>query len=522
MMAIISFIGFTLLVALIAWWSTRKTDETSSDGYFLGGRSLTGPVIAGSLLLTNLSTEQIVGMNGVSFRDGAPIMAYEVLAAIAMVFTAFVLLPKYLKSGIATIPQFLENRYGKTTKTIVSLLFLLGYAISMLPTVLYSGALALNTMFDIPEMIGMGPEATLWVTVISIGVIGSIYAIFGGLKAVAVSDSINAVGLIVGGSLIPIFGLMYIGDGNVFTGLDILTTALPEKFDIIGGPDSDVPFWTLFTGMIIVNFYYWGTNQAIIQRALGAKNLKEGQKGLLLAAFVKILGPIIVVLPGIIAYYIFNGDLSNADEAYPMLVKKVLPVAYIGFFAAVLFGAILSSFNSALNSSVTLFGLDFYKEYINKEATELQVVKAGKTFGIVLALFSIGIAPLLYGVEGGIFTYLQQLNGTHSVPILAIIIVGIFSKRVSGKAANIAILFSVVTYLTTLYVIKPDISFLHLMGILFVLTIVIMFVVSHFYPRETDYVQEYTKQVDIANWKYLKPVGYIVVAMVVALYFAMS
>ncbi len=522
MMGIISFAGFTLLVALIAWWSTRKTDETSSDGYFLGGRSLTGPVIAGSLLLTNLSTEQIVGMNGVSFRDGAPIMAYEVLAAIAMVFTAFVLLPKYLKSGIATIPQFLENRYGKTTKTIVSLLFLLGYAISMLPTVLYSGALALNTMFDIPEMIGMGPEATLWVTVISIGVIGSIYAIFGGLKAVAVSDSINAVGLIVGGSLIPIFGLMYIGDGNVFTGLSTLTTALPEKFDIIGGPESDVPFMTLFTGMIIVNFYYWGTNQAIIQRALGAKNLKEGQKGLLLAAFVKILGPIIVVLPGIIAYYIFNGDLSNADEAYPMLVKKVLPAAYIGFFAAVLFGAILSSFNSALNSSVTLFGLDFYKEYINKEATELQVVKAGKTFGIVLAIFSIGIAPMLYGVEGGIFTYLQQLNGTHSVPILAIVVIGVFSKRVSGKAANIAILFSVVTYLITLYVIKPDISFLHLMGILFVLTIIIMYVVSHFYPRETDYVQEYTEQVDIANWKYLKPVGFIVVAMVVGLYIAMS
>ena len=521
-MGIISFVGFTLLVALIAWWSTRKTDETSSDGYFLGGRSLTGPVIAGSLLLTNLSTEQIVGMNGVSFRDGAPIMAYEVLAAIAMVFTAFVLLPKYLKSGIATIPQFLENRYGKTTKTIVSMLFLLGYAISMLPTVLYSGALALNTMFDIPEMIGMGPEATLWVTVISIGVIGSIYAIFGGLKAVAVSDSINAIGLIVGGSLIPVFGLMYIGDGNVLTGLDTLTTALPEKFDIIGGPDSDVPFWTIFTGMIIVNFYYWGTNQAIIQRALAAKNLKEGQKGLLLAAFIKILGPIIVVLPGIIAYYIFNGDLSNADEAYPMLVKKVLPVAYIGFFAAVLFGAILSSFNSALNSSVTLFGLDFYKEYINKDATELQVVKAGKTFGIILALFSIGIAPLLYGVEGGIFTYLQQLNGTHSVPILAIVVIGVFSKRVSGKAANIAILFSVVTYLVTLYVIKPDISFLHLMGILFVLTIIIMYIVSYFYPRETDYVQEYTKQVDIANWKYLKPVGFIVVAMVIGLYIAMS
>lgn len=521
-MGIISFVAFTLLVAVIAWWSTRKTDESSSDGYFLAGRSLTGPIIAGSLLLTNLSTEQIVGMNGVSFRDGLPIMAYEVVAAIAMVFTAFVLLPKYLKSGIATIPQFLENRYGKSTKTIVSMLFLLGYAISMLPTVLYSGALAINTMFDIPEMIGMQPVPALWVTIWAIGLIGSIYAIFGGLKAVAVSDSINAIGLIIGGSLIPIFGLIKIGDGNIFRGLKTLTTALPEKFDIIGGPDSDVPFWTLFTGMIIVNFYYWGTNQAIIQRALGAKNLKEGQKGLLLAAFIKILGPFIVVLPGIIAFYIFKGNLANPDEAYPMVVKAVLPVALIGFFAAVLFGAILSSFNSALNSSVTLFGLDFYKEYINHNATERQVVKAGKIFGIVLAIFSMAIAPLLYGVEGGIFTYLQQLNGTHSVPILAIILVGIFSKRVSATAANIAILFSAVTYLVTLYVIKPDISFLHIMGILFVFTIVIMFVVSYFVPRKTDYAQEYTKQVDITPWKYLRPVSFGVVAAVIGIYFYLS
>lgn len=521
-MGILSFVGFTLLVAVIAYWSTKNTDEKSSDGYFLGGRSLTGPVIAGSLLLTNLSTEQIVGMNGVSFRDGLPIMAYEVVAAIAMVFTAFILLPKYLKGGITTIPQFLERRYGKTTKTIVSLLFLLGYAISMLPTVLYSGALAINTMFDIPEMLGMGPVSTLWVTVWAIGIIGGIYAIFGGLKAVAVSDSINAIGLIIGGSLIPIFGLMYIGDGNVFTGLSTLTTALPEKFDIIGGSDSDVPFWTLFTGMIIVNFYYWGTNQAIIQRALGAKNLKEGQKGLLLAAFIKILGPFIVVLPGIIAFFIFNGDIPNADEAYPMLVKKVLPVAFIGFFAAVLFGAILSSFNSALNSSVTLFGLDFYKEYFNKNASEKQIVRAGKTFGIVLAIFSMAIAPLLYGVQGGVFTYLQELNGTHSVPILAIILVGIFSKRVTGKAANISILFSVVSYLITLYVIKPDISFLHLMGILFVLTIIIMFTVSYFRPRETDFSDEYTKQVNITPYKFLKPIGYGICGLVIMIYIFLS
>lgn len=457
-MGLITFAAFTLLVAVISYFASRKTDETTSDGYFLGGRSLTGPVIAGSLLLTNLSTEQIIGTNGVGFSEGILIAAYEIVAAVAMVFTAFVLLPKYLKGGISTIPQFLEKRYGKLTKTIVSILFLMAYAISMLPTVLYSGALAINTMFDIPERMGLDPETALWVTVWGIGIIGSIYAIFGGLKAVAVSDSINAVGLIVGGLLIPVFGLMAVGDGSIIEGMNVLTTNLPEKFDIMGGPNSSVPWTTLFTGMLIVNFYYWGTNQAIIQRALGAKNLAEGQKGLCLAAIIKILGPIIVVLPGVIAFQYFNGDLANADEAYPMLVKAVLPTAFVGFFAAVLFGAILSSFNSALNSSVTLFGLDLYKQYFNANASEKQVVRAGKTFGVFLAIFSMAIAPLLYGVEGGIFNYLQELNGSFSVPILAIILVGYFSKRVSGKAANIAIVFAVVTYLVTLYVIKPIIT----------------------------------------------------------------
>ncbi len=545
-MGLITFAAFTLLVAVISYFASRKTDETTSDGYFLGGRSLTGPVIAGSLLLTNLSTEQIIGTNGVGFSEGILIAAYEIVAAVAMVFTAFVLLPKYLKGGISTIPQFLEKRYGKLTKTIVSILFLMAYAISMLPTVLYSGALAINTMFDIPERMGLDPEAALWVTVWGIGLIGSIYAIFGGLKAVAVSDSINAVGLIVGGLLIPVFGLMAVGNGSVFEGLNVVTTNLPEKFEILGGPNSSVPWTTLFTGMLIVNFYYWGTNQAIIQRALGAKNLAEGQKGLCLAAIVKILGPIIVVLPGVIAFEYFNGNLDNADEAYPMLVKAVLPTAFVGFFAAVLFGAILSSFNSALNSSVTLFGLDLYKQYFNNNASEKQVVRAGKTFGIFLAIFSMALAPLLYGVEGGIFNYLQELNGSFSVPILAIILVGYFSKRVSGKAANIAIVFAVVTYLVTLYVVKPIIagnavaaaelsgltdaselamvdnyafpSVLHIMGIIFVLVLIILFTVSKFFPRQTDYLEEYTRQVDITPWKYLKPAGVVICIAVVSIY----
>jgi len=274
-MQLAAFLFFTLLVAVISYLATRKTAEATSDGYFLGGRSLTGVVIAGSLLLTNLSTEQIVGLNGAAFKEGILVMAWETLAAIAMVVTAFVLLPRYLKGGITTVPQFLEKRFDKTTKTITSGLFLSGYMVVLLPIVLYSGALAINTMFDIPELLGISETKALWITVWGIGTVGSVYAIFGGLKAVAVSDTLNAVGLLAGGLLIPIFGLMAIGEGNVLDGMEVLMQENPEKFKVLGGSKASVPFSTIFTGMMLVQLFYWGTNQAIIQRALGAKNLKE-------------------------------------------------------------------------------------------------------------------------------------------------------------------------------------------------------------------------------------------------------
>ncbi|MFT4666772.1 MAG: SSS family solute:Na+ symporter, partial [Gammaproteobacteria bacterium] len=338
-MAIISFFGFTLLVAVIAWWSTRNTDESTSDGYFLGGRSLTAGVIAGSLLLTNLSTEQIVGLNGAAYSEGLLVMAWETLAAITMVLTAVFLLPRYLKGGITTVPQFLEVRYDKFTKTLTSALFLSGYAVILLPIVLYSGALALSIMFELPDLFGVTQPTSILICVWGIGIVGSIYAVFGGLKAVAVSDTVNAVGLLIGGLLVPYFGLKYIGDGSVGEGMSTLVTSIPEKFNSMGSKTASVPFSTIFTGMMLVQLFYWGTNQAIIQRALAAKNLEEGQKGLLLAAFFKILGPLIVVLPGIIAYYIFQGKIDDPDQAYPMLVNKVLPVGLLGFFAAVLVGA---------------------------------------------------------------------------------------------------------------------------------------------------------------------------------------
>jgi len=524
-MQIAAFLFFTLLVALISYIATRKTAESTSDGYFLGGRSLTGVVIAGSLLLTNLSTEQIVGLNGAAFKEGILVMAWETLAAIAMVATAFVLLPKYLKGGISTVPQFLEDRYDKITKTITSGLFLSGYMVVLLPIVLYSGALAINTMFEIPELLGVSETKALWITVWGIGIVGSVYAIFGGLKAVAVSDTLNAVGLLAGGLLIPVFGLMAIGEGSILGGMDVLMRTNPEKFKVLGDSKASVPFSTIFTGLMLVQMFYWGTNQAIIQRALGAKNLKEGQKGLLFASFIKILGPLIVVLPGIIAFHLFEGKIDNPDQAYPLLVSKVLPASLLGFFAAVLFGAVLSSFNSALNSSVTLFGLDIYKSYIHKSATERQVVKAGKSFGILLAVFSMGIAPLIANAPHGLFGYLQEVNGCYSIPILTIILVGIFTKYVPAIAAKIAILSGVILYSISQFILKPYVfgsdnymHYLHVMAILFALNVIVMLIIGKIAPRKEAYQQAFTHDVNIVPWRYLKVFSAATIIIVISIY----
>lgn len=545
MLGILSFVGFTLLVALIAYLATRKTDESSSDGYFLGGRSLTAGVIAGSLLLTNLSTEQIVGLNGSAYTDGLSVMAWETLAAIAMVVTAVFLLPRYLKGGLTTIPQFLAKRFDVTTKTITSGLFLTGYVVVLLPVILYSGSVAISGMFNVPELLGVSDSTALVLCIWGIGVIGSIYAVFGGLKAVAVSDSINAIGLIVGGILIPIFGLMAIGDGNMFTGLDNLISSDAARFDSTGNAGQEVPFSTIFTGMMLVQLFYWGTNQQIIQRALGAKNLAEGQKGLLLASFLKILGPLILVLPGMIAYHYFDGGLASSDLAYPELVRAVLPKPLVGFFAAVLFGAILSSFNSVLNSSVTLFGIDIYKQHINKEAPEKTVVKYGKIFGICLALAAMFIAPMIANA-GSLFNYLQEINGIYSIPIFTIIVVGYLTKRVPAIAAKIGIFSGSLLYIISQFILKgqfvdkalgsakasgiTDLAalklieadayphYLHIMAILFVTNAAIMLLIGKFYPRKEAFELEYTKQVSIEPYKYVNHVGIAICVIVVGIY----
>jgi SSS family solute:Na+ symporter len=292
------------------------------------------------------------------------------------------------------------------------------------------------------------------------------------------------------------------------------------------GSESDpVPFHTIFTGMMLVQLFYWGTNQQIIQRALAAKNLAEGQKGLMLAAFIKVLGPLLVVLPGLIAYHLFEGSLEKADTAYPMLVAEVLPEALVGFFAAVLFGAILSSFNSVLNSSVTLFGVDIYKQHINPEASELQMVKNGKRFGLVLAIAAMFIAPLIANA-GTLFDYLQEVNGIYSIPILTIIFVGYTTKRVPAIAAKVGVVSGSLLYIISQFVLQPMVTdnggtyphYLDVMAILFLLNTAIMLVIGQLKPMATPYELSYTKQVDILPFKYVKEVGIAICVLVIGVY----
>ncbi len=521
---IITFVFFTGLVGFITWRMTRKDDHGTTDGYFLAGRSLTGGFIAGSLMLTNLSTEQLVGLNGAAFTDGFSVMAWEVLAAMSLVVMALFFLPRYLKSGIATIPDFLALRFDHTTRSITNVIFIFAYTAILLPIILYTGATGLNGILDMQALTGLPSEtATLWFTVWLVGIIGSLYAIFGGLRTVAVSDTLNGFGLLVGGVLITWFGLSTLGgDGGFFQGLETLKTQHPEKLNSIGGVDQQVPFLTLFTGVLLLNLFYWCTNQQIIQRTFGASSLKEGQKGVLLAGFFKVLAPLILVLPGVIAYHLYSADGIKSDHAYGTLVRNVLPAPLVGFFAAVLVGAILSSFNSALNSTCTLFSLGVYKHWIKPDADHQQLIKSGKIFGIVIALSAMCMAPALAG-QDGIFGYLQQMNGLYFIPIFAVVVVGMANKRVPAVAANIALLLGFTAIAAGYWM--PGVSDLvgkingfHYLGIVFATLIALQLAIGVLAPRATAWEQVDAKIIDLTPWKFARPMGALLVVLVLTIY----
>jgi len=527
----------TAAVAFFTYTIVRrmKKSDNATEEYFTGGRALTWPVVAGSLLLTNLSTEQLVGLNGDVFGDKALVgVAWEALAAFAMIATALVFLPRYLASGFTTTPAFLEKRFDKTTRSMVSGLFLFGYVTVLLPVVLYTGSLALKGMFDL--------DFPLWMIVATIGVLGSSYAIFGGLKSVAVSDTLNGVGLLIGGLAIPALALVKLGDGSFFSGLSTLFNTNPEYLAVLTQTNIDekvvtVPWPTLLTGMMFIQVFYWSTNQVIVQRAMAAKSLSEGQKGVLFASAMKLVGPVMLCLPGIIALHMTDVlDISKQDQVYGAVVRHVLPDWSIGLFAAVLMGSILSSFNSALNSASTLFSLQFYKGYMNQRATDEQIVATGKKFGMGLAIASICIAPLFVQLES-IFTYLQKVNGLYSVPIIGIFMLGISTKHVPAIAAKIGMIVGMTAYAFFTFVnIKDvptffangdgDLHWLHGYFISFILSVGVMLVIGHYNPKSAVEIaisdERDPAPVDMKPWEHVKNASYAIMGTTVGIYLCLT
>ncbi len=533
---LVTFAFFTALVAIVSARLVKGDDQTTAKGYFLAGSGLGGTFIAGSMLLTNLSAENLVGLSGQSYGANMSGMAWEATAVIATIVMAFVFLPLYLKKGYTTLPEFMEERYGIVVRRMVSILFLIGYLLIGIPVCLYAGAIAFNQIFDLGSIFGISTQMALTILIVLVGIIGAIYAVCGGMKAVAVSDTINGVLLIVGSVMVVVFGFIALGKANgggFATGvLDVVNNA-PEKINAIGSSTDPVPFACIFTGMLLANLFYWGTNQVLIQRALGAKNLKEGQKGVLLSGFLKMLVPLLLVVPGVIAARLAPGLESN-DFAYPTLVAKSLPWPVIGLFCAALFGSIISTYNSFLNAASTVFMMDIYKPIFNPTLSEEKTVKFAKKIGWGFAAFAIIFTPFLNVLSTGLYDFGRSFTGFYNIPIITMVLIGMFSKRGSSLGAICATAWHIFFYSGYKFWFKTidspitnaicGINYMHIYAISFVVMLVIIFVCSKIAPNDKEFNSEFTRtdNYDMTPWKHKNAVAIGLVSLLVYEYFMFS
>ncbi len=535
----------TGLVGIITLFITRRGDHKSSEGFYLGGRSLTWPVIAGSLLLTNLSTEQMVGLNGQAFVFGFHVMVWEVVAVIALVMMALYFLPRFLRSGISTIPELLEIRFDKGTRTICDFIFLSAYILILFPIILYSGAKCLDQIIDIETITGISDKMTrLYLICAIVAGLGAVYALIGGLKTVAVADTLNGILLLTGGFLVAYLAFSELGKGEgIIAGWDNMNATIKANPKIsmnsMGGAKDNVPFFTIFSGVMLINAFYWCTNQQIIQRTLGASSLAEGQKGVLFTGLLKLFGPMYLVFPGLIAAALLPQvegipykellTIDNFDtEVYGRLVRAIIKNPFVlGFFTAALMGAILSSFNGALTGSTTLFGTGVYKNVFNKKASERDTVKAGKLFGVVVTVITIAIAPLLSKLDSTIFTYLQAMNAIYFIPIFAVVLVALFTGRVPAIAAKISLIGGVLL-LVAIYLLDQKLGFtsnlnwFYIVGYVFALLIVFMLVMGDYKPRKEEFIFKDVKAVNMTPWKWAPATGIILIIIVCVVYYTFA
>jgi SSS family solute:Na+ symporter len=452
------------LIGLATWVSRDKGKEKTSEDYFLAGRSLPWWAIGASLIAANISAEQIIGMSGQGYVVGMAIATYELTAAIALIVMAKYFLPIFLEKKIYTMPQFLEQRFDKWVCLVLSLFWVAVYIFINLTSVLWLGSLAINTLTGLDIVYG------LWALVI----FSLAYSLKGGLKAVALTDAIQVALLIFGGLAVSFIALDKISNNQGFLeGFQILINSVPEKFDMILSKDNpsypDLPgVWVLIGGLWVAHFAYWGFNQYITQRALGAKSLPEAQKGVMFAAYLKLLMPFVVVLPGICAVILIP-QLDTPDTAYPAMMS-LLPAGLLGLTFAALIAAIVSSLASMTNSVSTIFTMDIYKQFLSQEVNERKLVVVGRNVALIsIVIAALCAQPLLGNLESA-FQYIQNFTGFFTPGILVIFLVALFWKKATSLSVLVAALASLILSIGMFFLAPDDFPFQHRMGIVFLVT----------------------------------------------------
>jgi SSS family solute:Na+ symporter len=459
---LVIFLVYVLFIIGLGLWvsRTKKGHQKNSEDYFLAGKSLPWWAIGASLIAANISAEQFIGMSGSGFAIGLAIASYEWMAALTLVIVAKYFLPVFIEKQLYTIPEFIEQRFNTQLKTILAIFWIALFIFVNLTSVLFLGAKAVDTI------IGTGDGSLMMLAIVGLALIAAAYSLYGGLSAVAWTDVVQVAVLIIGGGITAWLALDYVAvDGGVLKGLSHIYHTAGDKFHMILSRDNPEYFnlpgiTVLIGGMWVANLYYWGFNQYIIQRALAAKSIREAQRGLVFAAFLKLIIPLIVVVPGIVAFVLYTqpdgtaaipgvleafnleGGGIDYDRAYPWLISVFIPTGLKGIVVAALVAAIVSSLASMLNSTSTIFTMDIYKPYMNPNASEKQMVTVGRLTAAAALVIAGFLAPLLGNVPQ-MFQYIQEYTGLVSPGVLAVFLMGLFWKKSTSQAAIIGVIASI-------------------------------------------------------------------------------
>lgn len=477
------FAAYCVLILFVAFYVSRprKGIKTNASDYFLASRGLAWWVVGASIISSNISAEQFVGMSGSGYAIGLGMATYEWIAALGLIIVAKFFIPIFLEKKIFTMPQFLEERFDKRVKTVMAVFWLGVFIFVNLTSILYLGALTLENVAGVPLVYG----------VIGLALFSAMYSVYGGLKAVAFTDVIQVVVLVIGGLLTTYMALELLGDGNgVLNGFENLYAKAEDKFHLILDKShpayKDLPgISVIIGGLWISNLYYWGCNQYIIQRALAAKSVKEAQYGMIFASFIKLLIPFLVVIPGIAAYAL-NAPLGKSDEAYPWLLSNILPDGIKGVVLAALASAIVGALASMMNSVSTIFTMDIYKPFFRKQAGESELVNVGRLTSILALVIAVMIAPMLADLDQA-FQYIQEFTGFISPGVLAIFLMGFFYRRSTANGALAAALVSVVLSVVLKFAF-PDFPWMDRMSVVFLVSLLIIFLMRGNIGQKSNYL----------------------------------